>query len=86
MATPVPVVSMMYFLVSRPPKTLVAVSPAFSAMSVKCASGGLELDWATENAVRTRTTQQSHGTFGLLWRLDGYAELITCRHAMVRAE
>src|ERR1700693_4291744 len=41
MATPVPVVSMMYFLVSTPPNTFTAVSPAFSAMSLKFASPGL---------------------------------------------
>ena len=41
MATPVPVVSMMYFLVSIPPKTFTAVSPAFSAMSLKFAMLGL---------------------------------------------
>src|SRR6266481_5098662 len=35
MATPVPVVSMMYFLVSTPPNSFTAVSPAFSAMSMK---------------------------------------------------
>ena len=34
-ATPVPVVSMMYFLVSTPPKTTGAVRPAFFAISVK---------------------------------------------------
>src|ERR1700722_911460 len=38
MATPVPVVSIMYFLVSTPPNTFTAVSPAFSAMSLKFAS------------------------------------------------
>jgi len=37
MATPVPVVSMMYFLVSTPPNMFTAVSPAFSAMSMKFA-------------------------------------------------
>src|SRR6266487_4473062 len=39
MATPVPVVSTMYFLVSIPPKTFIIVSPAFSAISVKSAMG-----------------------------------------------
>src|SRR5580704_14176422 len=39
MAMPVPVVSMMYFLVSTPPKTFVIVSPAFSPISVKLAMG-----------------------------------------------
>src|SRR5581483_3823318 len=39
MATPFPVVSIMYFLVSSPPKTFCAVSPAFSATSVKFAMG-----------------------------------------------
>src|SRR5258707_10085609 len=39
MATPVPVVSMMYFLVVTPPKTLRMVSPAFAAMSVNQAMG-----------------------------------------------
>src|SRR5271157_6416448 len=38
MATPVPVVSMMYFLLSTPPKTFFMVSPAFSAMSTKLAT------------------------------------------------
>src|SRR5207245_754321 len=37
MATPVPVVSMMYFFVSLPPKTFSIVSPDFPAMSVKLA-------------------------------------------------
>src|SRR5690349_3985899 len=41
MATPVPVVSMMYFFVSAPPKTFVAVSPALSATSMKFARGGV---------------------------------------------
>src|SRR6266481_1534806 len=41
MATPVPVVSMMYFFVSTPPKTFTAVSPAFSAISMKFAIFGL---------------------------------------------
>src|SRR5579884_3854539 len=56
MATPVPVVSMMYFLVSMPPKMLDAVNPAFSAMSVK---------WATEGAFVAATgvcTWQRQGT------------------------
>jgi len=35
MAAPVPVVSMMYFFVSLPPKTMGAVRPAFWATSVK---------------------------------------------------
>src|SRR5579863_6163703 len=39
MATPVPVVSMMYFLVSTPPKMFCAVRPAFAAMSTKVAMG-----------------------------------------------
>src|SRR5271169_3863144 len=39
MATPVPVVSIMYFLVSTPPKTTGSVSPAFFAISVKWARG-----------------------------------------------
>src|SRR5579859_2512751 len=39
MATPVPVVSMMYFLVLTPPKTTGEARPAFSAISVKCARG-----------------------------------------------
>src|SRR5271168_555467 len=39
MATPVPVVSMMYFLVFTPPKTTGAVRPAFLATSEKWASG-----------------------------------------------
>src|SRR5215467_10795270 len=38
MVTPVPVVSMMYFLVSTPPKTFFIVRPAFSAMSTKLAA------------------------------------------------
>jgi hypothetical protein len=37
MATPVPVVSMMYFLLSTPPKISDIVSPAFSAISTKLA-------------------------------------------------
>src|SRR5215469_9124383 len=41
MATPLPVVSMMYFLVSIPPKMFCAVSPAFSASSVKFAIGAV---------------------------------------------
>src|ERR1700757_2711928 len=40
MATPAPVVSIMYVLVFPPPKMLVIVRPAFEAMSSKCASGG----------------------------------------------
>src|SRR5712692_2850039 len=43
MATPVPVVSMMYFLVSTPPNTFTAVSPAFWAISVKFAMLGLSI-------------------------------------------
>src|SRR3974390_3515314 len=39
MATPVPVVSMMYFLLSTPPKISDMVSPAFSATSTKLAIG-----------------------------------------------
>src|SRR5271165_38771 len=39
MATPVPVVSMMYFLLSTPPKISAIVSPALSAMSTKLAIG-----------------------------------------------
>src|SRR6266850_3293123 len=39
MATPVPVVSMMYFFVFSPPKMTGAVSPACCAISVKCATG-----------------------------------------------
>src|ERR1700745_2091329 len=39
-ATPVPVVSMMYFLVSLPPKMFIAVKPAFAARSVKFAIWG----------------------------------------------
>ena len=39
MATPVPVVSMMYFLLSTPPKISDIVSPAFSAISTKLAIG-----------------------------------------------
>jgi hypothetical protein len=39
MATPVPVVSMMYFFVVSPPKITGALSPAFCAKSVKCAIG-----------------------------------------------
>jgi len=38
-ATPVPVVSMMYFFVETPPKVFVMVSPAFFAISTKWASG-----------------------------------------------
>src|SRR5262249_53776876 len=40
MATPVPVVSMMYFFVSTPPKTVTALSPTLSAMSTKFAICG----------------------------------------------
>src|SRR5690242_8103559 len=43
MATPVPVVSMMYCLVSTPPNTLCMFKPAFSAMSVNQA---IREDWA----------------------------------------
>src|SRR5437764_11725498 len=43
---------MMYFLVYRPPNTLVMVSPAFSATSMKF-GGGLGLSVAASNAVRT---------------------------------
>src|SRR5271167_4798270 len=39
MATPVPVVSIMYFFESIPPNTLRIVSPAFSAISTKLAAG-----------------------------------------------
>src|SRR5579864_2074766 len=39
MATPVPVVSIMYFLVSTPPNIIGSARPAFLAMSVKCARG-----------------------------------------------
>src|SRR5437667_1695739 len=38
MATPVPVVSIIYFLVSTPPNTVVIVMPACSAMSRKSAN------------------------------------------------
>ena len=38
---PVPVVSMMYYFVFLPPNTVVMVSPAFSAMSVKLAMGAV---------------------------------------------
>src|ERR1700692_2786776 len=41
MATPVPVVSIIYFFVSTPPNTFTAVSPAFSAISLKFASSAL---------------------------------------------
>src|SRR6266704_2810846 len=39
MATPVPVVSIMYFFVFSPPKTTGVVRPAFCATSVKCTIG-----------------------------------------------
>src|SRR5579862_6173051 len=39
MATPVPVVSRMYFFVFTPPKITGSARPAFLAMSVKCARG-----------------------------------------------
>src|SRR5229473_447675 len=39
MATPVPVVSMMYFFVFSPPKMTGAANPDFCATSVKCAIG-----------------------------------------------
>src|SRR5882672_9783012 len=39
MATPVPVVSMMYFLVVSPPNTLVMVRPDFAATSRKSTTG-----------------------------------------------
>ena len=48
MATPVPVVSMMYFLVSMPPKISCIVRPDFSATSVKLAislAGGAFVCW-----------------------------------------
>src|SRR5215469_500333 len=44
MATPVPVVSMMYFLVSLPPKTFIMVRPDFSATSMKLARGAESWD------------------------------------------
>src|SRR5437763_16980606 len=60
MATPVPVVSMLYFLVSSPPKTVVAVRPAFWAMSVKCATGADGLAaWAHKEVATRRILSQT---------------------------
>jgi hypothetical protein len=43
---------MMYFFVSFPPKTLDIVKPAFSAMSVKLAIGGVFADSAPDVMTR----------------------------------
>src|SRR5579864_6252345 len=57
MATPVPVVSIMYFFDLFPPKTLVNVSPAFSAISTKltagCGVGAADLDCCAQTAILT---------------------------------
>src|SRR5436305_2860228 len=85
MATPVPVVSMMYFLVVTPPKTLVMVRPAFAAMSVKKAMGFSLLgaavcdDWRPDGVWKGSEAASSAGS-----RLDrkaagrNLAESMTC--------
>src|SRR5215469_4773231 len=66
MATPVPVVSMMYFLVSTPPNTVTAVNPAFSAISTKFAIGGesailgwLGPSWGVAELANIKTTKET---------------------------
>src|SRR5256885_241309 len=61
MATPVPVVSMMYFFVFTPPKTFFMCSPAFSAMSTKFAIGFVA-GFGGSFAPPTRATERKNGT------------------------
>src|SRR5208337_4581710 len=85
MATPVPVVSMMYFLLSRPPKISDIVSPAFSAMSTKLAMGCVAGDvgfaaccaneeFATNSTTRMKAVMGTECTGG---RIPGTKDMLT---------
>src|SRR2546426_1072196 len=60
MATPVPVVSMMYFFVFTPPKTFFMCSPAFSAMSTNCAIG-FAAGFGGSRGAQTRARERKKG-------------------------
>src|SRR5215472_7391092 len=78
-ATPVPVVSMMYFFVSTPPKIVIALRPALSAMSTKFAiclessdSCGADVTWPGDtNARIQRNTRTKPQTVADLMRGNG---------------
>src|SRR5262249_25532769 len=59
MATPVPVVSIIYFFVSVPPKTFIIVRPAVLATSLKYARGcaGLEVFFGGSSTANTKETE-----------------------------
>src|SRR6266851_1255443 len=84
MATPVPVVSIMYFLVSLPPKMFSIVSPAFSAMSVKSAIRGESLfAWVfapIENKKQKKSIAQLEYSRRTAREYRGEFKIMACMH------
>src|SRR5260370_1839116 len=64
MATPVPVVSMMYFLVFSPPKTFIMVRPASLALSVKYAMGLEPLEFWLAGLPTARSSEKRRRAAG----------------------
>src|ERR1700730_2012520 len=91
MATPVPVVSMMYFLVVSPPKTFIMVRPASLAVSIKYARGfdgwgswRLKLSVATTSKTSNRTDTQTRNASGNPRQSEGFLEIMSHRHGRLR--
>src|SRR5713101_1376369 len=93
MATPVPVVSMMYFLVFSPPKTFIMVSPASFALSVKYAMGleflefwlaGLPTTKSNESGRRAASRICSEGIEAR--RSEQVPEIMSHGHSRVRLD
>src|SRR6266436_3665237 len=91
MATPVPVVSMMYFLVSTPPKTFIMVRPASFAMSVKYARGFGDLEFwlpeprvATTSETASRTSRQAFHAKERAREQEGFLKIMSHRHSRWR--
>src|SRR5882762_1870994 len=91
MATPVPVVSMMYFLVSTPPKTSIIVRPASFAMSIKYARGLggrgfwlLDRPIATASETGNRIDRQIRHAREWPRDQEGFLKIMSHRHSRLR--
>src|SRR5258708_3254593 len=93
MATPVPVVSMMYFFVFSPPKTFIIVRPASFALSAKYARGlddwgfwRLEPSVASTSRTGSRDNKQTGSASRAQRRRGGFLEGMSHRHSRWRPQ
>src|SRR6266852_5590387 len=93
MATPVPVVSMMYFLVFSPPKTFIMVSPASLALSVKYAMGLEPLEFWLAGLRTARSSEKRRRAAGRICsaaviarRSKQFLEIMTHGHSRVQLD